>query len=148
VSGRRRRSDAGAFRLDPVIIDVLRRVCSGTERPAMADLVTEVGELCAAVCMTPPARQSIYRFMGRYPVNSYDPGELPGHVRQTLYNVALTSAVSGSTVAFYAFNHGGFLAAQYAAAMPWHDLYQAHRRSGWRPRRRALLQAAMECRGI
>lgn len=148
TSTRRRRSDAGRLRLHPTVLDELRTLVLGLDRPSMAAIQRGMTRLCQQRGLRPPARASLYNVLSKITGHSYQIQLLPPHVREVLYNLASDGEVPGHQLAFYCLNYGSLAAASYAAGLPWIDLYQAMRLRGWRPRSRGLLQAVLRVRGI
>jgi hypothetical protein len=95
-----------------------------------------------------PSRATLYQALPRLAGHAYDVDQLPAAVRGVLYNVDPHGAIPGHQLAFYCFNYGTLDVVSFAAGLPWLDLYQAARLSGWRPRSKGLLLAALRARGI
>lgn len=148
VSSRRRRSDAGRSRLAPAVLDQLRSLVLGMERPSMTAIRRRLADLCIESGQRPPSRATLYNALSRIQGHRYDISRLPPHVAQALYNLAPAGTVPGHQLVFYCFSHGSLAAVSYAAGLPWLDLYQASRLRGWRPRSRGLLRAALQVRGL
>jgi hypothetical protein len=147
-SVRRRRSDAGCSRLDPLVLGELQRAALGEDPPSMADLHRRITAICLPRGIKVPARASLYNAFSRIEGHSYSIALLPAHVVATLYNLAPAGDVPARQLAFHCFNYGTVPAMSYAASLPWLDLYQAMRVRGWRPRSRGLLLAVMRARRI
>jgi hypothetical protein len=147
-SSRRRRSDAGQSRLPPEVLEGLRAVVRGSDRPSMADVQHHIAKVCAERGLNLPSRASLYNALARIEGHSHDISRLPSSVREALYNLAPDGSVPGHQLAFYCLNYGSMAAVSYAAGLPWLDLYQASRLRGWRPRSRGLLHAVMAARGL
>jgi hypothetical protein len=147
-STRHRRSDAGQSRLSPMILDGLRALVLGADRPSMGAIQRHIAELCAGNGLKPPSRASLYNALSRVEGHAYDVSRLPASVRSALYNLAEDGRVPGHQLTFYCFNHGSMAAVSYAAGLPWLDLYQASHLRGWRPRSLGLLHAVMTVRGL
>jgi hypothetical protein len=147
-TGPRRRSDAGTLRLAPTVQRALRALVLGQERPRMADLKRALDERCRRAGERAPSRATLYQALWRLEGHAYEPRRLPAAVRRVLYNLDPAGAVPGHQLAFYCFNYGTLDAVSFAAGLPWLDLYQAARLSGWRPRSQGLLIAVMRVRGI
>ncbi len=145
---RRQRSDRGVPRLGAEVMEEIRRLVSGQDRPRMVDILAEVGRFCRSRGLRPPSRAALYRLLERIPGHEYRIAELPDDVRATLHNVDPAAAVPGSQLAFHCFNYGNSRALSFAAALPWIDLYQALRKRGWRARSRGLIEAICKRRGI
>jgi hypothetical protein len=148
ASKRRRRSDAGRTRLHPVVLDALRSLVLGSDRPSMAAIQRRITDLCARHGLRPPSRASLYNALSTIPGHTYRVPLMPPPVGEALYNLTRNGRVPGHQLVFYCFNYGSLAAMSYAAGLPWIDLYQAMRLRGWRPRSRGLLKAAMRVRGI
>lgn len=148
ASVRRRRADAGRSRLSPLVIEGLRSLLLGTERPPMVTVERAIADVCVWHGQRPPARASLYNELPRIEGHSYEIATLPEHVRQALYNLELRGQIRGAQIAYYCFNYGTLPAVSFAAGLPWLDLYQASCRRGWRPRSRGLLNAVLKVRGI
>jgi hypothetical protein len=148
ASKRRRRSDAGKSRLNPVVLAELRALVLGMERPSMLVVQRHIAEACRERGLRPPSRASLYNALSRLPGHTYHIPLLPRYIRETLYNLAPDAEVPGHQLVFYCLNYGSLAAASYASGLPWLDLYQAWHLRGWRPRSRGLLEAAMRQRGI
>jgi hypothetical protein len=145
---RRRRSDAGSSRLPAVVATRLRRLLHGRERPAMTEVQARLRRFCERRRLKPPSRATVYGFLSRCPPHRYVIAELPGYVRDALYNLGPDGPVPGHQLAFYAFQYGDMRAACFAAGLPWLDLWQANRMRGWRSRSHGLLRAVRRKRGI
>ena len=146
TSRRRRRSDAGRSRLAPAVLEELRSLVLGLERPSMAVLRRQLADWCASRGLRPPSRASLYNALPRIPGHVYEVASLPPHVKEALYNLGPSGDVPGHQLAFYCLNYGSLAAICYAAGLPWLDLYQALHLRGWRPRSLGLLQAALRLR--
>jgi hypothetical protein len=145
---RRRRSDAGVSRLDVRVVQRLRRLLRGQERPPIRHLLAELQRFCKKRRLRTPSRATIYNFIPRCPSHAYSIAELPAYVREALYNLDPAGTVPGHQLAFYAFQYGDTRAASFAAGLPWLDLYQADRVRGWRSHSQGLLRAVLERRAI
>jgi hypothetical protein len=143
-----RRSDAGTVRLAPSVRRALRALLLGQERPRMVDIQRALEVDCRKTGRRAPSRATLYQALARLPGHTYDPRRLPPAVRGVLYNLDLDAPVAGHQLALYCFNYGTLEVASFAAGLPWLDLYQAARLSGWRPRARGLLAAVARVRGI
>jgi len=148
TSSRQRRADAGRTRLPPFLIEGLRALVLGMERPPMSSIGRALGDLCARHGRRPPARASLYSVLRRLEGHTYEVSRLPPHVRNALYNLAPSGPVPGPQLVLYCLNHGSLAAASFAAGLPWLDLYQASYLPGWRPRSRGLLDAVLRVRGV
>lgn len=145
---RRVRSDRGLSRLDPGVLELVRRVFSTQERPGMSAALAEVVERCRKASLRPPSRATVYKLLETLPSGRWRVSELPQSVRDALYNLNETSAVPGHQLAFYSFNYGDLAAVSFASGLPWLALHQALRLPGFRPKARGLLEAAVAARGI
>jgi len=130
------------------MLDEMRSLLLGFERPSMSAVGSEIASRAARLGMRAPSRASLYKALARIPGHAYRTPLLPAHVREALYNLPPDGEVPGHQLAFYCFNHGSLSAVSYAAGLPWLDLYQASTLRGWRPRSRGLLEAVMRVRGI
>ena len=148
ASKRRRRSDAGRSRLHPVIVDELRSLLLGFDRPAMSAVGGRLARHAAQLGLRAPSRASLYNTLARIPGHVYQVQLLPTHVREVLYNLPADGDLPGHQLVFYCFNYGPLSTVSYAAGLPWLDLFQASHLRGWRPRSRGLLEAVMRVRGI
>jgi hypothetical protein len=146
TSRRRRRSDAGRSRLAPAVVEELRSLVLGLERPSMAAIRRHLTDWCVSRGLRPPSRASLYNTLPRIPGHVYGVALLSPHVKEALYNLGPDGEVPGHQLAFYCFNYGSLAAVSYAAGLPWLDLYQALYLRGWRPRSLGLLHAAMRVR--
>ncbi len=145
---RRQRSDRGKSRLAAPVARELRRRLSGHERPETVELLAGLRAFCRARRLRAPSRATVYNFMARAPVPSFRVGELPPHVRETLYNLEADSQVPAHQLAFHCFNYGGPAAMSFAAGLPWLALYQAARLPGHRDRALGPLLAVLKVRNI
>ena len=143
-----RRSDRGASRLDPGVLECVARVLSGQERPPVKTMREDLAALCRRRGLSPPSRATLYKLMSTLPGPVFGMRELPPGVQQALYNLGPESRVPGHQVAFYCFNHGDLEAVCYAAGLPWLAIYQALRTPGWHERSRGLAEAVALARGI
>jgi hypothetical protein len=134
--------------LSPLVIEGLRSLVMGMDRPPMAEVEGQIREMCAWHGQRPPARASLYNVLPRLDGHAYEVSGLPAHVRQALYNVDPQGSIGGAQLVSYCFNFGSLDAASFAAGLPWLDLYQASHLRGWRARSLALLRAVMHVRGI
>jgi hypothetical protein len=148
ASKRRRRSDAGRPRLHPVILEEMRSLLLGFERPSMSATGSELARRAARHGLRAPSRASLYNAPARTPGHVYETSLLPAQVREVLYNLPEDGQIPGHQLVFYCFNYGPLSAVSYAAGLPWLDLFQASKLRGWRPRSRGLLAAVMRVRGI
>jgi hypothetical protein len=148
ASKRRRRSDAGRSRLHPVILEEIRSLLFGFDRPSMTAVVSQLAHYAARHGLRAPSRASVYNALARIPGHVYPTALLPDHVREVLYNLPAEGEVPGHQLVFYCFNYGSLPEVSYAAGLPWLDLFQASERRGWRPRSRGLLEAVMRVRGV
>ena len=148
AGGRRPRSDRGTSRIDARILALLAEATGGYDRPAMAVVLTKVGEQCRSEGLDPPSRATAYKLLARLPTPTYRLAELPPAVRNALYNLASDSDVPAHQVAFYCFNYGDLAAISFAAGLPWLALYQAQRLPGYRAKSRGLLEAVAQARGL
>lgn len=148
ISTRKRRSDRGKSRLPVNLIKKLNHLLSSQNRPTMSELLRGIKEYCLKKNYSIPARCTIYNFMERAPVPLYLPAQLPGHVRQSLYNLDLSNPIPGHQLVFYCINYGDLRAVCFAASLPWLSLYQASRMRGFRPKSRGLLESVLRKRGI
>jgi hypothetical protein len=130
------------------VLEGLRSLVLGQDRPSMAAIEHRVSEVAARYGRRPPSRASLYNALSGLEGHTYRVERLPPKVREALYNLAPEGAVPGHQVVFYCFNYGSLAAVSYAAGLPWIDLYQARRVRGWRSRSLGLLHAAMRVRGI
>jgi len=147
-SRRRKRSDRGASRLSVEVVEEVRRLAGGQDRPRMADLLAEIGRFCKDRELRTPSRAALYRLLDRIPANTHALASLPPHVRLTLHNVDPAAPIPGDQIAFRCFHDGGLRAMSFAAGMPWLDLHLARRKRGWRPRSRGLIDAVCRVRRI
>ncbi len=136
------------MRLDGRVESEMVRLLHGTERPRLAVVREKLLRFCDRHQLRAPSRATIYNFIDRCPDHHYSIAELPGYVRDALYNLDPNDSVPGHQLAFYAFQYGDNRAACFAAGLPWIDLHQANRMRGWRPRTIGLLRAVMRRRGI
>lgn len=148
TSKRRVRSDRGLSRLDPGVLELVRRVFSTQERPGMAAALAAVAERCRKAGLRPPSRATVYKLLETLPSGRWRVSALPRPVQEALYNLDAASYVPGHQLAFYCFCYGGLAAVSFASGLPWLALYQALRLPGFRPKARGLLEAAAEARGI
>lgn len=145
---RRPRSDRGALRCAPEVVDFLRERCLAHERPHLPSLLGELAAYCREGRLRCPSRASVYTMLDRLDGHTYRMAELPPAVREALYNLGPDAIVPGHQVAFYCFNYGDLSAVCFASGMPWLDLRHAARLGGWRPKSRGLLEAACRVRRI
>ena len=144
----RKRSDRGVVRLHPDVIEEVRRLAWGQDRPRMVDLLGEIGRFCQVRGLRRPSRTAMYRLLDGIAEHTYDPNALPHDVRVTLYNVDLTARIPGGQLAFHCFNFGNGRAMSFAAGLPWLDIHHARRKRGWRAKSRGVLDAVCRVRGI
>jgi hypothetical protein len=130
------------------VIEGLRTLLLGVDRPPMTEVETQIRAICAWHGQRPPARASLYNVLRRLDGHEFEVSSLPAHVRQALYNVDPLGSIGGARLAFYCFNYGSIEAASFAAGLPWLDLYQASHLRGWRARSLGLLRAVLHVRGI
>ena len=140
------RADRGRFRLPPAIEKRLARLVDGDEPPPIHEVRRALQRACRAHGVRCPSRATIYKFMARAPVRSYRVGQLPLHVRETLFNLTPDIEVPGDQVVFHCLNYGGTDAISFAAGLPWRHLHRAARMRGWRAKSRGLLDAIMRAR--
>ena len=140
------RSDRGRFRLSPAIEKRLAALVNGDEQPAMHEVRRTLQRACRGQGVRCPSRAMIYNFMARAPVRSYRAGQLPAHVRDTLFNLTPDIEVPGDQVVFHCLNYGGTDAISFAAGLPWRHLHRAARKRGWRAKSRGLLDAIIRAR--
>jgi hypothetical protein len=146
-SARRPRSDRGRSRLSPQVESKLVELLESGDRPAVVDVLRQLGAFCRRRGLQMPSRATVYNAMHRVPMPVYDFDELPGSVRQTLHNVA-RGKIPGQQVVFAAFNFGDVRAISFASGLPWICLHRASTIPGFRPKSFALLSAVMAYRGI
>jgi hypothetical protein len=147
-SHRHRRSDTGQSRLHPEVVEELRSLILGFDRPSLVAVRRHLANWGARRGLRPPSRASLYNTLPRVQGHVYPVARLPPHVQAALYNLPRDGDVPGHQLAFYCFNYGSLAAVSYAAGLPWLDLYQADHLRGWRPRSRGLLHAVLRTRGI
>jgi hypothetical protein len=145
---RRKRSDAGQWRLPPAVIRHLRRLLGGQQRPPMRLILRQLREFCSGAGFKMPSRATIYKFMAGANIHEYTIGRLGQQVQQALYNLDPQGTIPGHQLVFYCFNYGDLSAVSFAAGLPWIDLYQAAQMRGWRAKSRGLLEAVLHVRGI
>jgi hypothetical protein len=129
----------------------MTRLLGGQERPSLTVVHRELVAFCRENDLPAPSRASLYNAIERVPVPTLRWRDLPAAVVRSLYNLepsAPQERIGGDVVVFYAFNHGEPRALSFASGLPWLCLLRAERRSGWRPKSRALLRAVMRHRGI
>ena len=143
-----RRSDRGRLRLPRPVLDKLRELLLGQERPAMVEVRRELEAWCRRARQRPPSRATLYHVLPLLEGHAYVIDALPPAVQQVLYNLDPAGMISGRQLAFYGFNYGGLEVLSFAAGLPWLDLYQAARLAGWRPRSRGPLEAVLRARRI
>lgn len=148
IPHRRQRADKGSSRMASEARSALWELIRTYDRPDITKTVATLSQRCEALGVTSPSRATVYNFFLRGPGHTYRKRDLPDAVRSTLYNLSEDTMVPGRQVAFQAFNEGNLQAMMFAAGMPWLDLYQAARVSGWRPRSRGLFDAVIRARGI
>ena len=148
TSGRRRRSDRGASRLDRRVLAWLTEEYDGYDRPVMSAVLARVAERCRIAGIAPPSRATAYKLMAVLPTPAYRVDQLPVAVRNALYNLTPESNVPAHQVAFYCFNYGDLAAISFASGLPWRALYQARRLPGHRDKSRGLLDAVAQARGF
>jgi len=145
---RRPRSDRGRSRLPSPVLEVLREMLLGQERPRMRELLADLHKHCRERALAPPSRATVYKLMGELPCPKLRVGDLPAPVQHALYNFEPESEVPAHQVAFHCFNHGSLPAISFAASLPWLAIYQALRMHGYRARSRGLVLAVARVRGI
>lgn len=147
-SKRRERSDRGRSRLDPRVLEIVRRAFSTQERPAMTEALADIARSCRRLGRRPPSRATAYALLDTIPSGTWRVADLPHSVRAALYNLDDSSDVPGHQLAFYCFNYGDLAAVCFASGLPWLALHQALRLPGFRAKSRGLLEAAARVRGI
>jgi hypothetical protein len=145
---RKERSDAGVSKIDPEIGAFLESKLSLYDRPSIGKLIAELSDFCRTNGLKAPSRITVYRFIETMGPPSYEIAELPGHVREALYNLGDSGHIPGDQLAFYCFNYGGPAAVSFASGLPWICLHAAKRMNGYRPGGRGLLEAVVNTRGI
>ena len=134
--GRRPRSDRGRPRINPLVVEIVREVTSGYDRPAFAEFLTAITDRCVRAGLRPPSRATLYKLLLTLPTPLYRVADLPPAVQRALYNLGGESEVPGHQLAFYCFNYGDSVAMSFASGLPWLSLYQAIRMRGHRDRSR------------
>lgn len=114
----------------------------------MREMLRSITQCCREKGCRPPSRATVYNLLPTLPGPSYLAGNLPGAVREALYNLDAGSVVPGRQVAFYCFNYGDLRAMSFAAGMPWLAIYQALRMPGYRKKSHGLVEAAAKVRRI
>lgn len=147
-TGRRHRRDRGERRLAPEILEELRRLLGGQERPPMKLLLSSISRFAEEHELRPPSRATIYELMNELSPPSYRVGELPSPVREALHNLTEETIVPGHQLVFECFHRGSLAAMSFAAGLPWLAIHQAARLPGWRARSRGPLDAVRLVRGI
>jgi hypothetical protein len=142
------RSDAGRPRMSPKVQRIVESLLCGQERPAMRDLLAQIGERCRDCGEHCPSRATVYTCLSHASGPTYAVRELPTNVRASLYNIGDNAVVSGRQLAFYLFNYGDAQSLSFASGMPWLCLYQAERLRGFRNKSHALLRAIVRARRI
>lgn len=145
---RRKRSDAGQWRLSPFVIGQLHQLLGGQQRPPMHRVLQQLKESCSRAGCKMPSRGTVYKFMAGATIHEYAIGQLSRQVQQALYNLDSQGTIPGHQLVFYCFNYGDLSAVSFAAGLPWIDLYQAAQMRGWRAKSRGLLEAVLTVRGI
>jgi len=145
---RKVRTDSGGSRMTAPVRAFLEKELSGFERPSMQELLQRLALFCRKNSQTAPSRITVYRFIEKVAAPRYQIADLPGDVREALYNLDTGGEVPGGQLVFYCFNYGSIRAISFASGLPWICLYQADRMSGHRPQARSLLEAIMKTRGI
>ncbi len=148
LSPRASRSDRGQFRLPSAVAARLSQLLSGYEKPPLAQVMQSLDEYCQKHGESAPSRATVYHFMAKTEIHSYRVADLPSAAKEALYNLGDVARVPGHQLAFYCFNYGSLAAIEFAAALPWIDLYQAYRTRGFRPKSRGLLAAVMRARPL
>lgn len=114
----------------------------------MGRMLGTIEDLCREQGLVPPSRSSVYKIMAVAPCPRRRMGDLPGAVREALYNLEPDSEVPEHQIAFYCFNYGDSRAMSFASGLGWLAIYQALRLPGHRPGSRSLMRAVAAARGI
>ena len=114
----------------------------------MSELLANLRRTCSKRGLKAPSRATTYKLLTRLPVPIYRVADLPGSVRDALYNLEPESEVPAHQLVFYCFNYGDLEAVSFAAGLPWLAIYQAQRLRGFRPRSRGLIEAVARARRI
>lgn len=145
---RQKRSDIGQFRITKAVLEHLRSLLLGQDKPEPQEILEKIKKFCAQNKHRPPSRATIYKVMAKIPSQTFAAQKLPHEVRAVLYNLDLEANIPGHQLAFYCFNYGDLRAISFAAGLPWLCLYQAYRIRGWRPKSLGLLKAVLCTRRI
>ena len=139
ASTRRRRSDAGRFRLPPLVLNELRPLVLGPERPPMAAIQRRIADVCAKRGLRAPSRASLYNVLARIEGHRYNVPALPPHVREALaiwHPTRRCRGISSCSTASIRIGGCGRLRRGCLAQPVQACIFY------WRPRSRGLLQAA------
>lgn len=147
-TSRKARSDRGLPRIDPAVASHLESLLRTQERRPVREILQKLESFCRERGLRCPARATVYEWMDQLPPAAYRAGDLPAHVRETLYNLDEDSVVPADQLAFHCLNYGTTRAISFAGGLPWLALHQAARLRGWRPRSRGLLDAILRVRRI
>lgn len=142
------RRDRGRLRLAGPVLEQLRTLLLGQDRPPMVEVQRQLRDWCRRTRRRPPSRATLYNALLLVPAHEYAINALPPAVQRVLYNLDPAGVISGPQLVLYAFNYGGLEVLSFAAGLPWLDLFQAARLAGWRPRSRGLLEAVLRARRI
>ena len=142
------RADRGRVRLDPRMVEHLRELLGGDEKPCITDVVRELKRRGEQEGVRAPSRGTVYQAMDKLPTRRHRVADLPSTVRSALYNFDESSEVPEAQIAFYCFNYGTLAAVSFASGLPWLALHQAAKMSGYRRKSRGLLDAALTVRRI